>query len=90
MYKKLLFLLLTLTLLLSNSIYAKRAKKKKSKKVTVAVMNFTNNGSKSLKFLVKSLPESISTSLANQRKIRIVERILGAKTYFSLLKLLLM
>jgi TolB-like protein len=74
MCKKLLFLLLTITLLFSNSIYAKRSKKKKSKKVTVAVMNFTNNGSRSLKFLVKSLPESISTSLANQRKIRIVER----------------
>ena len=58
-----------LSLILLLTIPAFSASKKR-----VAVMNFKNYGGKSLKFLSKSIPESISTTLADTKSVNVVER----------------
>lgn len=60
-------------LLINTNIYAQKDKKA-GKKTVVAIMNFANYGDAGIKHLAQSIPESISSSMADIKEIRIVER----------------
>jgi TolB-like protein len=60
--------LILFVLMLCLSAPAMAAKK------SVAVLNFTNYGSKDIKFLSSAIPESVSTTLSENEDISVVER----------------
>ncbi len=68
-------LLAVLITAISVSSMAQRGRRgKRNKKTVVAVMNFANYGNRSIKYLAKSIPESISSTLAEVKGIKVVER----------------
>jgi len=71
------FVLTLLTILcFTINIYAQKDQKDKKtdKKTIVAIMNFANYGDANIKHLAKSIPESISSTMADIKEIRLVER----------------